>query len=74
MRPAFAFGEQYWLRLWGEASDLHVPVDTNYYLRGYAMIGAGSAVVVLLSTVVVYFGSLRASRYVSHKLSLRAID
>ncbi|GAA5987197.1 hypothetical protein JCM11641_006056 [Rhodosporidiobolus odoratus] len=72
-RPAFSFGEQFWLRQWGEAAQRSEPVDSSHYLAVYALIGAGTSVDTLLATCFIYMAALRGSRSLFHKLLVRVV-
>ncbi|KAK4700588.1 hypothetical protein P7C70_g5658, partial [Phenoliferia sp. Uapishka_3] len=72
-RPAFAFLEQYWLRLWGEASLNGRDVNSTFFLAVYAAIGLSSTALLVGSTLVLYIASYRASRSIFSKLVLRVV-
>ncbi|GAA6016243.1 hypothetical protein JCM10207_000442 [Rhodosporidiobolus poonsookiae] len=73
-RPAFSFLEQFWLRRWGEAAEGPEPVDSSYFLVGYALIGSATALDTLLATVFIYVASLRGSRSLFHQLLLHVVN
>jgi ABC-type multidrug transport system fused ATPase/permease subunit len=50
----------------GECSD--EPVSVNYYLTIYVLISFGAIVISLFRSLIQYYGSLRASRLIFHKL------
>ncbi|BGP41473.1 hypothetical protein JCM10449v2_005460 [Rhodotorula kratochvilovae] len=72
-RPVLSFVEQFWLRSWGEAAESGHPVDSTYYLKGYAAIGGATAVTTLLVAIFVALASLRASRTLFHQLLVRIV-
>ncbi|KAM3589807.1 hypothetical protein VKS41_000661 [Umbelopsis sp. WA50703] len=46
------------------------PVSVNYYLSVYVLISFGAIVISLFRSLIQYYGSLRASRLIFHKLLL----
>ncbi|GAA5889236.1 hypothetical protein JCM5296_005842 [Sporobolomyces johnsonii] len=73
VKPLLSYLERFWLARWGEAAQRPEPVDSTYFLLGYALISTVGGVIGLLITALVYAASLRASRSLFRKLLVRVV-
>ncbi|GAA5928190.1 hypothetical protein JCM1841_003816 [Sporobolomyces salmonicolor] len=74
VKPILSYLERFWLARWGEAAQRPEPVDSTYFLLGYALISTVGGVIGLLITALIYAASLRASRSLFRKLLVRVVQ
>ena len=67
LKPLLAYSEAYWLQLWASSTDPSSST-TVHFISIYAAIGLASISTTLISTVVLYYSSLRASRALFRQL------
>ena len=72
LKPLVAYFEAYWLQLWASSTS-STESATVHFISIYAAIGLASISTTLLSTIVLYYSSLRASRALFRELVKKVV-